>query len=56
MSDSIIVEHVSKKFTKQYHRTLKQVTVAMAKRQRSPTASSRSTTCRSASSRVSRSA
>jgi ABC-2 type transport system ATP-binding protein len=33
MSDSIIVEHVSKQFTKQYHRTLKQVTVAMARRQ-----------------------
>jgi ABC-2 type transport system ATP-binding protein len=33
MSDSIIVENVSKKFTKQYHRTLKQVTVAMARRQ-----------------------
>jgi ABC-2 type transport system ATP-binding protein len=33
MNDSIIVENVSKKFTKQYHRTLKQVTVAMARRQ-----------------------
>jgi ABC-2 type transport system ATP-binding protein len=33
MSDSIIVENVSKKFTKQYHRTLKQVTVALARRQ-----------------------
>ena len=33
MTDSIVVEHVSKKFTKQYHRTLKQVTVAMARRQ-----------------------
>jgi ABC-2 type transport system ATP-binding protein len=33
MSDSIVVEHVSKRFTKQYHRTLKQVTVAMARRQ-----------------------
>ena len=34
MSDSIVVENVSKVFTKQYHRTLKQVTVAVAKRQR----------------------
>ena len=33
MSDSIVVEHVSKKFTKQYHRTLKQVSVAMMRRQ-----------------------
>ncbi|MBF4768118.1 ABC transporter ATP-binding protein [Nocardioides agariphilus] len=33
MSDSIIVENVSKRFTKHYHRTLKQVTVAMARRQ-----------------------
>ncbi len=33
MSDSIIVENVSKRFTKQYHRTLKQVTVALARRQ-----------------------
>jgi len=33
MSDSIVVEHVSKKFTKQYHRTLKQVSVAMLRRQ-----------------------
>jgi ABC-2 type transport system ATP-binding protein len=33
MSDSIIVENVSKRFTKQYHRTLKQVTVAMTRRQ-----------------------
>ncbi len=33
MTDSIIVENVSKRFTKQYHRTLKQVTVAMARRQ-----------------------
>jgi ABC-2 type transport system ATP-binding protein len=33
MSDSIVVENVSKRFTKQYHRTLKQVTVAMARRQ-----------------------
>jgi ABC-type polysaccharide/polyol phosphate transport system ATPase subunit len=33
MTDSIIVQNVSKRFTKQYHRTLKQVTVAMARRQ-----------------------
>ncbi len=33
MTDSIVVEHVSKKFTKQYHRTLKQVSVAMMRRQ-----------------------
>jgi ABC-2 type transport system ATP-binding protein len=33
MSDSIVVENVSKRFTKQYHRTLKQVTVALARRQ-----------------------
>jgi len=33
MTDSIVVEHVSKKFTKQYHRTLKQVSVAMLRRQ-----------------------
>ena len=33
MTDSIIVENVSKRFTKQYHRTLKQVTVAMTRRQ-----------------------
>ena len=33
MSDSIVVEHVSKRFTKQYHRTLKQVAVAAARRQ-----------------------
>ncbi len=33
MSDSIVVENVSKRFTKQYHRTLKQVTVAMTRRQ-----------------------
>jgi ABC-2 type transport system ATP-binding protein len=33
MTDSIIVQNVSKQFTKQYHRTLKQVTVAMARRQ-----------------------
>ena len=33
MTDSIIVDNVSKRFTKQYHRTLKQVTVAMARRQ-----------------------
>lgn len=34
MSQSIIVENVSKQFTKQYHRTLKQVTVAMARREK----------------------
>ena len=34
MTDSIIVENVSKRFTKQYHRTLKQVSVAMMRRQR----------------------
>ncbi len=33
MTESIVVENVSKRFTKQYHRTLKQVTVAMTKRQ-----------------------
>ena len=33
MTDSIIVQNVSKQFTKSYHRTLKQVTVAMARRQ-----------------------
>jgi ABC-2 type transport system ATP-binding protein len=33
MTDSIVVEHVSKRFTKQYHRTLKQVSVAMLRRQ-----------------------
>jgi len=33
MTDSIIVSNVSKQFTKSYHRTLKQVTVAMARRQ-----------------------
>jgi ABC-2 type transport system ATP-binding protein len=33
MSDSIVVEHVSKQFTKQYHRTLKQMSVAMLRRQ-----------------------
>ena len=33
MSDSIVVENVSKRFTKQYHRTLKQVTVAITRRQ-----------------------
>ena len=33
MTDSIVVEHVSKQFTKQYHRTLKQVSVAMMRRQ-----------------------
>ena len=33
MTDSIIVQNVSKHFTKSYHRTLKQVTVAMARRQ-----------------------
>jgi ABC-2 type transport system ATP-binding protein len=33
MSDSIVVENVSKRFTKHYHRTFKQVTVAMARRQ-----------------------
>ncbi len=33
MSDSIVVENVSKKFTKQYHRTLKQVSVAVIRRQ-----------------------
>jgi ABC-2 type transport system ATP-binding protein len=33
MTDSIVVENVSKRFTKQYHRTLKQVSVAMMRRQ-----------------------
>jgi ABC-2 type transport system ATP-binding protein len=33
MTDSIIVENVSKRFTKQYHRTLKQVAVAKVRRQ-----------------------
>ena len=33
MTDSIIVSNVSKQFTKSYHRNLKQVTVAMARRQ-----------------------
>ena len=33
MADSIVVENVSKRFTKQYHRTLKQVSVAMMRRQ-----------------------
>ena len=33
MTDSIIVQNVSKQFTKSYHRTLKQVTVAMDRRQ-----------------------
>ncbi len=32
MSDSIIVENVSKRFTKHYHRTLKQMTTAMVRR------------------------
>ncbi|MEO6509909.1 MAG: ABC transporter ATP-binding protein [Nocardioides sp.] len=33
MSDSIVVEHVSKQFTKQYHRTMKQMSVAMLRRE-----------------------
>ncbi len=33
MSESIVVENVTKTFTLRYHRTLKQVTVAMLKRQ-----------------------
>ncbi len=33
MSDSIVVEHVSKQFTKQYHRTMKQMSVALLRRE-----------------------
>ena len=33
MSESIVVDHVSKKFTLRYHRTLKQMSVAMMRRE-----------------------
>jgi len=33
MSESIIVDHVSKEFTMRYHRTIKQMTIAMLRRQ-----------------------
>ncbi len=33
MSDSIVVDHVSKRFTMRYHRTIKQMTIAMLRRQ-----------------------
>jgi ABC-2 type transport system ATP-binding protein len=33
MSDSIVVDHVSKEFTMRYHRTIKQMTIAMLRRQ-----------------------
>ena len=55
MTISIEVENVSKQFTLQYHRTLKQMAVATAKRCRCRRRSSRSTMCPSPSSRVSRS-
>ena len=53
---SIVVRHVSKKFTLRYHRTLKQMSVAMLRQQRPlRTRSWPSTTSPSPSSRVSRS-
>jgi ABC-2 type transport system ATP-binding protein len=33
MSESIVVEHVSKRFTMRYHRTIKQMTIAALRRQ-----------------------
>jgi ABC-2 type transport system ATP-binding protein len=33
MSESIVVDHVSKEFTMRYHRTIKQMTIAMMRRQ-----------------------
>ena len=33
MSESIVVDHVSKEFTMRYHRTIKQMTIAMLRRQ-----------------------
>jgi ABC-2 type transport system ATP-binding protein len=33
MSESIVCEHVSKRFTMRYHRTIKQITIAMLRRQ-----------------------
>ncbi len=33
MTDSIVVDHVSKSFTMRYHRTIKQMTIAMMRRQ-----------------------
>ncbi|MGH3444212.1 MAG: ATP-binding cassette domain-containing protein, partial [Nocardioidaceae bacterium] len=33
MTDSIVVEHVDKRFTMRYHRTIKQITIAALRRQ-----------------------